>query len=154
MDGGKRMKKLLSMLIFPMTIFLTSCSTIEEVSNSLNYVTEATDYIDEVNQFANELPTVAEAAINDLNSKIQLEELLTEMQNELEEFNILEAPAMLEDIHNQVVEHNMELASGIELYLENIEASTLSSEFLSEIGLLEEIAVYNDLLSQIKKLSE
>jgi PBP1b-binding outer membrane lipoprotein LpoB len=154
MDGGKRMKKLLTMLILPMTIFLTSCSTIEEVSNSLNYVTEATNYIDDVNQFANELPTVAEAAINNLNSKIQLEELLIEMQNEIEGFNILEAPAMLEDIHNQVVEHNKELASGIELYLENIEAGTLSSELLSEIGLLEEIAVYNDLLSQIKKLSE
>src|SRR4051794_1189960 len=107
----EKMNKLLSMLILPMTIFLTSCSTIEEVSNSLNYVTEATDYIDEVNQFANELPAVAEAAINDLNSKIQLEKLLTEMQNEIEEFNILETPTMLEDIHNQVIEHNMKLAS-------------------------------------------
>ena len=148
------MKKLLSMLILPMAIFLTGCSAIEEVSDSLNYVTEATEYIDDLNQFADELPAVAEAAVTDLNSKIQLEELLTEMQSEIEGFNILEAPAMLEDIHNQVVEHNKELTSGIELYLENIEAGTISSELLSEIGLLEELAVYNDLLTEMKKLSE
>ncbi len=148
------MKKLVAMFILPMTIFITGCSAVEDVSNSLDYVTEAKEYMDEVNQFAKELPTVAEEAITDLNSKVQLEELLTDMQNEMEEFNILEAPAMLEDIHNQVVEHNEELASKIELYMEKIESGTLSSELLSEIGLLEEIAVYDDLLSQINKLSE
>lgn len=148
------MKKLLATLVLPMAIFLTGCSTVEEVSNSLKYVTEATEYVNDVNQFANELPALAEAAITDVNSRIQLEELLTEMQSDIEEFNVLEAPAMLEDIHNQVVEHNMNLANGIELYLENIEEGTLSSELLSEIGLLEEVAVYTDLLSQIIELSE
>ncbi len=148
------MKKIVAMLFLPMAIFLTGCSTLEDVSNSLDYVTEATDYIDEVNQFATELPTVAEAAINDINSQMQLEELLTEMQNEIEEFNILEAPGMLEDLHNQVVEQNKELASGIESYLEKIDAGSLSSELLAEIGLLEEITVYTDLLSEIKKFSE
>ena len=154
MVGGEKMKKLLATLVLPMAIFLTGCSTVEEVSNSLKYVTEATEYVNDVNQFANELPALAEAAVTDVNSRIQLEELLTEMQSDIEEFNVLEAPAMLEDIHNQVVEHNMNLANGIELYLENIEEGTLSSELLSEIGLLEEVAVYTDLLSQIIELSE
>ena len=148
------MKKLFAVLLLPMAVFLTSCSEMEQVSDSLKYVTEAADYINDVNQFANELPSAAESAINDLNSTIQLEELLTEMQTEIEGFNMLEAPAMLEDIHYQVVEQNKELASGIEVYLENIEAKALSPELLEEIGLLEDIAVYNDLLTEIEKLSE
>ena len=148
------MKKLFAVLLLPMAVFLTSCSEMEQVSDSLKYVSEASDYINDVNQFANELPSAAESAINDLNSTIQLEELLTEMQTEIEGFNMLEAPAMLEDIHHQVVEQNKELASGIEVYLENIEAKALSPESLEEIGLLEDVAVYNDLLTEIEKLSE
>ena len=148
------MKKFFVMLILPIAIFMTGCSAMEEVSESLNYVTEAADYVEQVNQFANELPAVAEAAVNDMNSRIELEELLTEMQAEIGEYNLLEAPTMLEELHNQVIEHNAELTKSIEVYLENIEAGTLREDLLSEIGLLEEIAVYQDLLTEIKKISE
>ncbi|WP_455661530.1 DUF6376 family protein [Pradoshia sp.] len=148
------MKTFLVMLILPAAVFLTGCSALEEVSDSLSYVNEAADYIDEVNQFADELPAAAEAAVTDVNAKIQLEELLAGMQSEIEGFDQLEAPAMLEDIHNQAIEHNQELANGIELYLESIDAGTISSEYLSEIGLLEDIAVYDDLLNEMKKLQE
>lgn len=148
------MKKLVALFVLPMALFLTGCSAIEEVSDSFNYVTEATSYIDDVNQFAEELPTLAEEAMTDLEAKAQLEERLTDMQAEVEAFDILEAPAMLEDVHNQVLEYNAELADGIAVFLENIDAGTWSTDLLSETGLMEEIEVYNDLLGQIMELSE
>ena len=148
------MKKFLASFIMPLAILLAGCSTIEEASNSINYVSEAKNYIDDLNQFANELPTIAEAAVTDVNSNVQLEELLTGMQSQIEEFNVLEAPSMLEDIHTQITEHNKDLINDIEVYLENIEAGTLSSELLTEIGLLEEVSVYNDLLNQMIELNE
>ena len=54
------MKKLFAVLLLPMAVFLTSCSEMEQVSDSLKYVSEASDYINDVNQFANELPSAAE----------------------------------------------------------------------------------------------
>ena len=90
----------------------------------------------------------------DVNSNMQLEELLNDMQSQIEAFNVLDAPSMLEDIHTQIVDHNKDLINDIEVYLENIEAGTLSSELLSEIGLLEEVSVYNDLLNQLLEINE
>ena len=148
------MKKRLAMFVLPIAIFLTGCSALGDVSTSLNYVNEAAGYVDEVNQFAEELPAAAETALNDLDARVQLEELLTDMQAKAEEFTVLEAPAMLEDIHNQLLEHNENLTNGIDVYLKNIEAGTLTEDLLSEIGLLEEVAVYTDLLKQLNELSE
>lgn len=148
------MKKVVALFVLPMALFLTGCSAIEEVSDSLGYVTEATSYVDEVNQFAEELPTLAEEAMTDVDAKAQLEELLTNMQAEIEAFDVLEAPAMLEDVHSQVLEYNTELTDGISVFLENINTDTWSADLLSETGLMEEIDVYNDLLGQITELSE
>ena len=148
------MKKRIALFVLPMALFLAGCSAIEDVSDSLGYVTEATGYIEEVNQFAEELPTLAEEAMRDVDAQAQLEELLTNMQTEIEAFDVLEAPAMLEDIHSQVLEYNAELADGITVFLENINADTWSADLLAETGLMEEINVYNDLLGQITKSGE
>ena len=148
------MRKFLGMLMISLAMFLTGCQTLEDASNSLNYVSEAKNYIDDLNQFANELPTITEAAVADVNSKVQLEELLNDMQSQIEAFNVLDAPSMLEDIHTQIVDQNKNLIHDIEVYLENIKAGTLSSELLTDIGLLEEVSVYNDLLNQLIEINE
>ena len=148
------MKKIIALFILPMSLFLAGCSAIEDVSDSFGYVTEVTGYIEDVNQFATELPTLAEEAMTDVDAKAQLEELLTDMQTEIEAFDVLEAPAMLEDVHSQVLDYNTELTDGITVFLENIDAGTWSADLLAETGLMEEIEVYNDLLGQITELSE
>lgn len=148
------MKKRLAMFILPFAVLLTGCSALGDVSESLAYVDEATGYVDEVNQFAEELPAIAETAIHDLDAQVQLEELLVEMQDKAEQFNVLESPAMLDDIHSQLLEHNEALTTKIDLYLENIEAGKLTDDLLSQIGLLEEVSVYDGLMDQLDKLSE
>ena len=148
------MKKRLAMFILPFAFLLTGCSALGDVSESLDYVDEAMGYADDVNQFAKELPALAETAIHDLDAQVQLEELLVEMQDTVEQFNVLESPAMLDDIHNQLLEHNEALTNNIDLYLEKIEAGTLTENLLSEIGLMEELSVYDGLMDQLNKLSE
>ena len=148
------MRKFLGTLLIPLAIFLTGCQTLEDASNSLNYVSEAKNYIDDLNQFANELPAITEAAVTDVHSNTQLEELLNDMQSQIEAFNVLDAPSMLEDIHTQIVDQNKNLIHDIEVYLENIKAGTLSSELLTDIGLLEAVSVYNDLLNQLIEINE
>ena len=147
------MKKLLGTILLSMSL-MVGCSGVEEVTNNLNYVAEATDFVAEVQNFANEVPALAEQAITDLNAQKQLEDLLSEMKADIQEFNSLTPPSLIEDIHNQISESNSALETGIDQYLTAIEDGNLTSDLLSEIGLLEEISVYTDLLEQIQKLDQ
>jgi PBP1b-binding outer membrane lipoprotein LpoB len=148
------MKKTIGTLILSMSIIVTGCSGVEEVKDNFNYVTEATDFVADVQNFANEIPEMAEKAVTDLNARTQLEDLLTEMKTDIQDFEGLTPPSMIEDIHNQINESNTALENGIDKYLTAIEDGNLSSEILSEIDLLEELSVYTDLLEQIQKLDQ
>ena len=136
------------------TVMVTGCSGVEEVSNGLNYVSEASDFVAEVQTFAEEIPALSEEAITDLTAQKKLKDLLTEMKADIQEFDSLTPPSMIEEIHNQLSELNSALENRIDNYLTAIEDGNLSADILSEIGLLEEISVYTDLLEQIQKLDQ
>jgi PBP1b-binding outer membrane lipoprotein LpoB len=147
------MKKTLMAAILSITL-LTGCSAVNDVTNGLNYVPAATDYINEVQQFSKDIPALAETAITDQNARVKLEEALKEMKAEINEFGELKPPSVFEDVHNQVIEHNSTFQEGIDKYLTAVKNGELNPELLEQSGLLDDIAVYTDLLSQIKKLGE
>jgi outer membrane murein-binding lipoprotein Lpp len=147
------MKKTLMAAILSITV-LTGCSAVNDVTNGLNYIPAATDYINEVQQFSKDIPALAETAITDQNARVKLEEALKEMKAEINEFGELTPPSVFEDVHNQVIEHNSTFQEGIDNYLTAVKNGELNPELLEQSGLLDDIAVYTDLLSQIKKLGE
>lgn len=146
------MKKTIMAAFFIMV--LTGCSAVNEVSNGLNYVPEATEYINEVQQFSKEVSAVAEKAVNDPRAREELENLLGDLKADISEFSDLTPPSLFEDIHNQVLEHSNQLKDAVDQYSTAIKEGKLSTDLLEQSGLLDDIAVYNDLLSQIKKLGE
>jgi TolA-binding protein len=133
---------------------LTGCSAVEEVTNGLDYVPEATEYINDVQQFSEEITAIAENAITDEKARAELEKLLNDMNLDIKEFSGLTPPAVFEDVHDQVIEHNKTLQEGIDKYLGAVENGDLTSDLLEQSGLLEDIGVYTDLLNEIKKLGE
>jgi PBP1b-binding outer membrane lipoprotein LpoB len=147
------MKKTLMAALLSITV-LTGCSAVNEVTNGLNYVPEATEYINDVQQFSKEISAIAEKAVNDPKAREELEQLLGDMKSDISEFSDLTPPSVFEDVHNQVIEHNNQLQEGIDKYLSVIKDGELNANLLEQSGLLDDIAVYNDLLSQIKKLGE
>jgi PBP1b-binding outer membrane lipoprotein LpoB len=147
------MKKTLMAALLSITV-LTGCSAVNEVKNGLNYVPEATEYINDVQQFSKEISAIAEKAVNDPKAREELEQLLGDMKSDISEFSDLTPPSVFEDVHNQVIEHNNQLQEGIDKYLSVIKDGELNANLLEQSGLLDDIAVYNDLLSQIKKLGE
>lgn len=147
------MKKTLMAALLSITV-LTGCSAVNEVTNGLNYVPEATEYINDVQQFSKEISAIAETAVNDPKAREELEQLLGDMKSDISEFGDLTPPSVFEDVHNQVIEHNNKLQEGIDKYLTVIKDGELNADLLEQSGLLDDIAVYNDLLSQIKKLGE
>jgi PBP1b-binding outer membrane lipoprotein LpoB len=147
------MKKTLLAALLSITV-LSGCSAVNEVTNGLNYVPEATEYINDVQQFSKEISALAETAVNDPKAKAELEQLLEEMKTDISEFGELTPPSVFEDVHNQVIEHNNALQEGIDKYLTIVKDGKLNADLLEQTGLLDEIAVYSDLLTQIKKLGE
>jgi PBP1b-binding outer membrane lipoprotein LpoB len=147
------MKKTLLAALLSITV-LSGCSAVNEVTNGLNYVPEATEYINDVQQFSKEISALAETAVNDPKAKAELEQLLEDMKTDISEFGELTPPSVFEDVHNQVIEHNNALQEGIDKYLSVVKDGKLNADLLEQTGLLDEIAVYSDLLTQIKKLGE
>lgn len=96
------MKKTLIAALLSITV-LTGCSAVNEVTNGLNYVPEATEYINDVQQFSKEISAIAETAVNDPKAREELEQLLGDMKSDISEFGDLTPPSVFEDVHNQVI---------------------------------------------------
>ena len=83
----------------------------------------------------------------------QLEDELTAMKAEIQEFNQTEAPAIAEDIHNQIVNTNGKLEDGIDMYLDNIENGKLDPAILNDSEIITTINEISNLMNQIEKLT-
>lgn len=102
-------------------LFLSGCSLVEEVNNSLDYTEQATTFINEATQFAGTIPDLAQEAANNLDAKEKLTEQLENMKTQISEFNGLEAPAFAQNIHETIVGYNETLSGQIDEYRTQIE---------------------------------
>ncbi|MGP7819801.1 DUF6376 family protein [Niallia sp. 01092] len=147
------MKKWL--LAIPMImLLLAACSPLEDTKNTLTYIDEATKYVNEANQFANDLPALTEKAVTDEQAAQELEAKLKDFQENIQNFNKLEPPSMMQDLHEQIVEQNNKLEKGITVYLDNIENGKLKKEVLENNELVQSIQEIQSIYKQIKELGE
>ncbi|WP_422659495.1 DUF6376 family protein [Paenibacillus sp. EC2-1] len=102
-------------------LFLSGCSLVEEVNNSLDYTEQATTFVNEATQFAGTIPDLAQEAANNLDAKEKLTEQLENMKTQIAEFNGLEAPAFAQNIHETLVGYNETLSGQIDEYRTQIE---------------------------------
>jgi TolA-binding protein len=121
---------------------LTGCGLLEEANNSLTYVEEMTDYLNEAEQFANDFPALVENASADSSALPELEGRLNDMKAEIEEINNLTPPSMAEDIHAKVTDYNNKALQGIEQAQTQIDKGEVS---LSELQSLEVVKTFNQL---------
>lgn len=128
---------------------LSGCSLFEEVNDSLNYVNETSDYINTVTQFAEDAPQMIQDAASDSAVKEELTNELKTIKDEIEQFNGLDAPAIAEDINQQIVNKNEVILEEINKALTNGE---LALEKLKESELFQIIEDVTGLMNQIENL--
>jgi len=133
-------------------LFLSGCSLLGEVNDTLEYTNTTTEYIHSAKNFANEVPELANNAVTNEETRQQLEEKLTTMKEEIKKFNETEVPTIAEDIHNQIVSTNAKLEEGIDLYLTNIENGKLDHAILEDSEILKMVIEITNLVDQIEKL--
>jgi|SRR5690606_6439961 len=152
--GGDQVKK--RFLVFSLIgmLFLGACSVLDDVNNTLTYVNEATDYVNEVSAFVNEAPDLASQAVTDEQARVELETMLTEMQEDIEIFNDLEAPGIAEDLHQQIVDYNTQAEEGINVVLENVENGQFDPALFENSEIFQTFQNITNTMDQIQQLGE
>lgn len=143
------MRKLLFVFMILATMLLSACSLLDEVNNSLDYVNEAKSYINTLSEFGEEAPQLIQDAAVDSDVRVELENQLNTLVEEIEQFNELDAPAVAEDIHQDIVSKNEVLLDEINKVTEEGE---LALEKLENSELLNTVNDVTSLLDSIEKL--
>ena len=146
------MKKLLTAIGLAGMLFLSGCSILGEVNNTVEYANITTDYIESTKTFASEVPQLAKDAVTDETARKNLEDELEIMKEKINSFNEVEPPSIAEDIHNQILTSNEKLEEWIDLYLVNIENGTLDPSVLENSEIMTTANEISSLMENINQV--
>lgn len=139
-----------ALLVVTMMILLSGCSFIGEVSDSIDYVNEATTHINTLNAFAEEAPQLVQEAITNTEVRQDLETQVVGLKQDIEEFiSLNEIPSIAENIHQELVEKNELLLTQINQVLED---GQLAVEKLENSELFTTVNEVTSLMDQIENL--
>ncbi|PWW20190.1 hypothetical protein DFO73_1164 [Cytobacillus oceanisediminis] len=139
------MKKLLLTGLLAISMLLSGCSFLGEVNNSIDYVNQATEHINTLNNFAEE--AAADPAL-----KQELEDRLITLKQDVEEFIALnDIPTIAEDIHQELVNQNEALLAEINKVLEN---GKLALDKLESSEVFTTINEVTSLINRIESLGQ
>ncbi|GAQ17657.1 lipoprotein [Oceanobacillus picturae] len=134
------MKKLVVIPILAVCIILSGCSFLEETNDSINYVSEATDYINDLSSFVEESTSLEG---EELANRVQT------LQTTIEDFIRVEAPGFAEDIHQELKNKSETLLTATNELLNNGEVAI---EQLQDSHVYQTIENITGLMNQIENL--
>lgn len=146
------MKKTIAIFSIFSMLFLSGCSLLGEVNNSLNYVNTVTDYLNTAQNFSNEVPQLAQEAVTNTDARVNLEKELIAMKDEIEDFNNIQPPSIAKDIHDKIVSSNEKLQDGIDLYITNVNNGKWDPAVLENSEIMKTINEITNLKNQIENL--
>ncbi|WP_338452395.1 DUF6376 family protein [Niallia oryzisoli] len=144
------MRRKITIIAISCLLLLSGCSLISEVNSTVEYANDATEYIETVQKFSNQLPTLAKDAVRDEAGRESLESELMAMKEEIGKFNQIKPPTIAEDLHNQIMDSNKKFEEAIDLYLTDMENGIIRP--LEETGILTTITDISTLLENIQQL--
>ena len=106
-------RSMVTAIVTSSMLLLSACSIVEQANQSLSYVSGATDYINQVSSAGTELQQLAADAVNNPNITDQIQEKIDLIQAEAAEFSEMSAPAIGENIHENLVSYNNQLTEVI-----------------------------------------
>lgn len=143
------MRKLLIVVAIFASVFLNGCSLLNEVNNSLDYVSRATEHVNTWNDFGQEAQQLIQDAATNTEAKAELETKLNAMLEEINEFTNIDPPALAEGIHQQIAEKNEAIKVAIQNAMTNGELSLEKLKDSQMFTLINEVTV---LIDKVKDL--
>lgn len=131
------------------TLLLSACGAVESVNNSITYVNDASEYVQQISTAGTELQGLAEQAVTDPQIATQMKETLQQIQTEASEFTQLTPPALGEAIHTQLVQYNEQLMGMVESFKTELEQRGFTQETWEQTGIPDLISNINNLREQL-----
>lgn len=150
------MKKYAMTFLFSGTLLLSGCSgLLDQVNDTTTYVTEANEYVTDIQQFTEAFPQLAKEAVQDAAKKADLTQQLESLKADIQEFNELTAPKIAEDLHAQIIEKNKVLSEEIQTYLQQLKTDKFDAAAILEDqqGLIKQLQQSVNLLQDIEQLT-
>ncbi|OMP68091.1 DUF6376 family protein [Domibacillus epiphyticus] len=137
------------------TALLGGCSLIDEANNTLTYASDMTEFLNETQQFASDVPALLEDAASNPDIVEDLQSQLENMQQDIDAIQNMEVPAVAEDIHGQLLDYSGQLESSINDILGKLENGVLNpEELLENTELLTTIEELQELQKNIEDLGQ
>ncbi|MEV5024611.1 DUF6376 family protein [Paenibacillus sp. LPE1-1-1.1] len=143
-------KRSISILMLSIMLLTAGCGMIEEVGQTVNFATETTDYLQSLTDFGQNMNTLAEQAVNDLDARTDLKDQLVALKEQVIHYEGLQVPDYAKELHQSIAEYNETLQKGIDQALTNIEQGRAVFE---STGIPDTISKINELLNQINQLT-
>ncbi|WP_214987838.1 DUF6376 family protein [Bacillus sp. ISL-47] len=122
------------------------------MNDSIDYVNQATEHINTLNNFAEEAPQLIKEAASDPALKQELEDRLFTLKQDVEEFIALkDIPTLAEDIHQELVNQNEALLAEINKVLDH---GNMALDQLENSQLFSTINEVTSLLNRIEALGQ
>ncbi|WP_342555855.1 DUF6376 family protein [Paenibacillus sp. FSL R7-0652] len=155
MPRRKRTHKImLPVMMASSLLLLSACSIVEQANQSLNYVSGATDYIEQVSSAGNELQQLAADAVNNPDLTGQIQEKIDQIQAEAAAFSEMSAPAIGENIHENLVGYNNQLTEVVNQFETTIAEQGITAENWEQTGIPELINNINSLKDPLSGLQQ
>ncbi|MCU9614632.1 DUF6376 family protein [Caldibacillus lycopersici] len=150
-EGSGLLKKLLFIVLLFGSVFISGCSFLGEVNNTIEYVNDTTAYINELSNFADDAPQMIQNAVTDPSVKEELDNQLHLIVEEIETFQAIEPPAIAEQIHQQIVDNSETLLQQIN---EVLNAGENYINLLENSPIFETINNMNSFLKTLEELGQ
>ncbi|MBB3128708.1 ABC-type Fe3+-hydroxamate transport system substrate-binding protein [Paenibacillus rhizosphaerae] len=144
------MRKLMMILLLVLsTMTLSACSFFQEANNSLQYADQTKEHLNNLAVFAEQAPQKIQDAATNPETKQQLEDQLTALKKEIEQYNLIDAPAIAKDLHQQLVEKNQMLLDEINQVLAS---GNVALDQLQNSPIISTISDITSLMNRIENL--
>ncbi|WP_411348726.1 DUF6376 family protein [Paenibacillus sp. WLX2291] len=147
------MKTYMLMLVM-LAGLLSGCSALDQVNQSVNYVSEVTSYINSTSNLSQNLPELTEQALTDPQAREQLSQQLANTQSQIDNFNQLEPPAFAQDLHQQLSAYSATLGTEVNSLVDQVQAGKLTVADLNNSQIFQTVDQINGLLNQFQQLGQ
>ncbi|WP_046213836.1 DUF6376 family protein [Paenibacillus wulumuqiensis] len=141
--------------ILPMLLLvglLSGCSALDQVNQSVNYVSEVTAYINDTSQLSQQLPDLAQQAITNPDARQTLIQELQNAQSQISQFQNLEVPGFAQELHQQLSGYTDTLSTEVNGLIDQAQAGKLTPETLNNSPIFQTIDQITGLLNQFQQL--
>ncbi|QOS78769.1 hypothetical protein JNUCC31_29445 [Paenibacillus sp. JNUCC31] len=139
-------------LIASSILMISACSVVEQANQSLNYVSGATEYIEQVSNAGADLQELASGAVSNPEITTQAQEKIDQIQAEASEFSQLTVPAIGESIHENLVSYNNQLTEVVDRFENTIAEQGFTAENWEKTGIPDLIHNINNLRDPLSGL--